>query len=94
MSVFLNKYFGGLVIAFTCITLLTIFGLMLSWRVNWLAYQAYVPADIVKNSAPILVVLHGTGGDARTTQKWLGLDKLADEYGEFYRPDPLLISMQ
>jgi poly(3-hydroxybutyrate) depolymerase len=41
----------------------------------------YVPANIANNPAPLLVVLHGGGGDARTTQQWLGFDKLADEYG-------------
>ena len=69
------------VIAFTCIVLLTIFGLALWWRVNWLPYQMYVPVDIKEKPVPLLVVLHGTGGDARTTREWLGLDEFAAQFG-------------
>jgi len=76
-----SKFFSGRVIAFTCIALLTIFGLALWWRVNWLAYQKYVPADIEEKAVPLLVVLHGTGGDARTTREWLGFDEFAEEFG-------------
>ncbi len=70
----------GLVIGSCCIALLLI-GLALWWRANWLAYQVYVPASSANSQLPLLVVLHGTGGDAITTQKWLGFDKYADEYG-------------
>jgi len=80
MLVFVKKHVIGLVIGSCCIALLLI-GLALWWRANWLAYQVYAPASSANSQAQLLVVLHGTGGDARTTQKWLGFDEFADEYG-------------
>ncbi len=80
MLVFVKNHVTGFLVGSCCIAFLLI-GLTLWWRPHWLAYQVYVPIDSDNSKAPILVVLHGTGGDARSTQKWLGFDDLADEYG-------------
>ncbi|MCP4188056.1 MAG: hypothetical protein GY763_10695 [Gammaproteobacteria bacterium] len=80
MLVFVKKHLAGILIGFCCIAFV-LSGLALWWRDNWLAYQVYVPPGSTNSQAPLLVVLHGTGGDARTTQKWLGFDEFADKYG-------------
>jgi len=81
MRDFVKKNFGGLLIAVSFTALLMIISLIIWWRADWLAYQVYIPKNLALSPTPLLVALHGTGGDARTTQKWLGFDELADEYG-------------
>ncbi len=45
-------------------------------------YELYVPENYVEGQpAPLLLVLHGAGGNGARTQGWLGLDELADESG-------------
>lgn len=64
-----------------CIGVLSIFSGALWWRVNSLSYELYVPESPNPKSMPALVVLHGAGGDAFTTQQWLGFDLFAEKHG-------------